>query len=373
MKINILKSYRLHIPFVTAFKHASAQRSKSYSFWVEAHSDNYTGYGEGCPRAYVTSEDLDSSEDFLQQVENKLCTEIVDLISLQQWVAHNQTLIDCNPAAWCAIELALLDLIAKESTQTVESLLGLPALSGCFRYSAVLGASSTDAFTKQLKQYIGMGFTDFKVKLSGDFEQDNKHLSLVSELLTSSGRIRVDANNLWNQSDEAINYLKALNTQLFAIEEPINAFDFSGLTNIAKSLNCSIILDESFLNVSHFDFIKNNPERWIINLRISKMGGLLRSLACVEQAKKYGIKIIIGAQVGETSLLTRAALAIAQIAKPILIAQEGAFGTLLLQQDVCTPPLMFRDCGIVKIKSQLSTNRMGFGLIFSRPRSLSTK
>ena len=94
------------------------------------------------------------------------------------------------------------------------------------------------------------------------------------------------------------------------------------------------------------------------------MGGLLRSLAIVEQAKKLGIKIIIGAQVGETSLLTRAALTIAQIAKPVLIAQEGAFGTLLLAEDVTTEPLMFGNGGVLDTKIYLQSNQPGFSLTY---------
>ena len=55
--------------------------------------------------------------------------------------------------------------------------------------------------------------------------------------------------------------------------------------------------------------------------------------------------IVVGAQVGETSLLTRAAFTVARCARGILLAQEGAFGTLLLQADVCDPPLTFEAGG----------------------------
>ena len=367
MKIVNLTSHRLHIPFVAVFQHASAQRSESYSLWVEANSKHYAGFGEGCPRTYVTGEDLDSAENFFRQYQKRICSEIFDLESLQQWVVNNRSVIDTNPSAWCAIELALLDLIAQESKQSVESLLGLPELSGFFRYSAILGAGNERVFAAQLKKYIDWGFTDFKIKLSGDLEQDRHHLSLAAKQLVGSGMIRVAANNLWKQPQQASDYLKTLNILLFAIEEPISAFDFSGLSIISSELNCPIIVDESFLNLDHFNAIKDHPEDWIINLRISKMGGLLRSLEIVEQAIKFGIKIIIGAQVGETSLLTRAALTIAQMAKPVLVAQEGAFGTLLLQQDVTTPPLMFGDHGVLETEQQLQANQPGFGLAFRRP------
>ncbi len=61
------------------------------------------------------------------------------------------------------------------------------------------------------------------------------------------------------------------------------------------------------------------------------MGGLLRSLNVAEAARRRGIPIVVGAQVGETSVLTRAALVVARSAGDRLLAQEGAFGTYLLE------------------------------------------
>lgn len=82
------------------------------------------------------------------------------------------------------------------------------------------------------------------------------------------------------------------------------------------------------------------------------MGGLLRSLHIAEKARQSGIKVIIGAQVGETSLLTRSALTIANAYRDILIAQEGAFGTLLLQSDISEPPLMFGKNGLLEFSAK---------------------
>ena len=70
------------------------------------------------------------------------------------------------------------------------------------------------------------------------------------------------------------------------------------------------------------------------------------------------VPVIIGAQVGETSLLTRAALSLAGYAGPVLTAQEGAFSTLLLQEDIFHPNLMFGDRG----RLQANVGKLGFGL-----------
>jgi hypothetical protein len=58
---------------------------------------------------------------------------------------------------------------------------------------------------------------------------------------------------------------------------------------------------------------------------------------------------VVAAQVGETSLLTRAALTVAAQARDLLVAQEGAFGTRLLAEDVCEEPLMFGPAGRLEL------------------------
>jgi L-alanine-DL-glutamate epimerase-like enolase superfamily enzyme len=91
--------------------------------------------------------------------------------------------------------------------------------------------------------------------------------------------------------------------------------------------------------MEQFKYLQADPQSWIINIRISKMGGILRSLAIAEEARAMGFPIIIGAQVGETSILTRAALTLANHYRDILLAQEGAFGTYLLERDIADSTL----------------------------------
>jgi L-alanine-DL-glutamate epimerase-like enolase superfamily enzyme len=108
--------------------------------------------------------------------------------------------------------------------------------------------------------------------------------------------------------------------------------------------------------------LPSSPERWLANLRVSKMGGLLRSLEFLQAARRTGVRIIVGAHVGETSLLTRAGLAAAAAAGDALVSQEGAFGTHLLQRDVVDAPLMFGAGGILDADALALGKAPGWGL-----------
>ena len=353
------------IPFRVKFRHASAERSETSSLWVEAISESgLIGYGESCPRSYVTGETIASAQAFFSQYQAAICNEISSLSTLRAWATKHQNELNANPAAWCAIELAILDLLAKQKNKPIEYFLNLPNLHGNFQYSAVLGDASIDTFKLSVEQYLQQGFTDFKLKLSGDIARDKDKMAVMRQYADKALSIRVDANNLWKDAGEAIKFLLALDYPFFAIEEPLLPNAYPELLLIADALNCKIILDESFLRVEQFANLQNSPQHWLINLRISKMGGLLRSLAIIDSARKLGIGLIIGAQVGETSLLTRVGLTAALAASDILIAQEGAFGTHLLESDICKLPLMFAKAGLLNVANYPALIKPGLGFTF---------
>jgi L-Ala-D/L-Glu epimerase / N-acetyl-D-glutamate racemase len=175
-------------------------------------------------------------------------------------------------------------------------------------------------------------------------------------------RVRVDANNLWRNADHAIQFLRSLEYPFFAIEEPLGLNQYGQLASVADALECRVILDESLLRVDQLEALPEPQARWIVNVRVSKMGGLFRSLRVVDAARTAGVGIIVGAQVGETSLLTRAALTVARVAGDALVAQEGAFGTRLLERDVCDPPLMFGPGGVLDTAAFPALRLAGFGV-----------
>lgn len=352
INIRSLSAQKLEIPFQERFSHASASRINGSSILVRIESsDGLVGYGEGCPRSYVTGETLDTALEFFDAVamDVRACRNLGHLCD---WIDSHSEDVDKNPAAWCAIECAVIDLMRRSSGQTIEGLLGLPRLQGDYHYTALLGTGSIDQFSAQLKRYQQVGFVDYKIKLSGELSEDRSRVALVSQQ-GAHIRIRLDANNLWRDADDAAHYIEELGGAIFAIEEALTARDYLAQRELSTRCNIAIVLDESFCRLSDFDHIdtgnigdapKNDRATrspWIINIRVSKMGGIVRSLKIIQEAKRRKIPLIVGAQVGETSLLTRAALTIATVARGSLIAQEGAFGTHLLEYDICESPIMF--------------------------------
>jgi len=362
MKLRSVEVGALAIPFKAAFKHASAERATTQALWVEARaSDGMVGYGEGCPREYVTSESLAGARSFVHAHVAQWLREVEDIETLARWVERNRAGIHANPAAWTAVEISLLDVIGRAEGRSVESLLGLPELAGTFAYTAVLGDAPPRVFEAQLARYLQDGFRSFKIKLSGDPGRDVSKTELLASAGVHPDAVRADANNVWTDPEAAIGAIAALDFPFFALEEPLGAGDLQGMRHIADALHTRIILDESLLRAEQLSTLDMDADRWIVNLRVSKMGGLLRSLDLVRELRRRGLRIVVGAHVGETSVLTRAALVVAATARDILVGQEGAFGTHLLARDVAHPPVMFGPGGVLDA-GNLSLTRAGFGL-----------
>lgn len=364
MQIRSLTMAPLEIPFRQAFTHAAATRATTETVLVRAESARgLVGMGEGCPRRYVTGETVAGALGFFCRYRAEWL-RLITVDDLRAWVAGHADEIDPNAAAWCAVELACLDLLGKEALQPIEVVLGGSPPSGSFQYSGVLGAAELSSFEKQLHQYLAVGVTDFKLKVRGDFAADFQRVAAFKAEAKPGFRLRLDANNRWQQAVEAAQYFQQLESPFHALEEPLQAGDYEGCRVLSKQCGLPIILDESFLRADQFRFIQDDPSRWVVNIRISKMGGLVRALMVADNAWRLGIPLVVGAQVGETSILTRAALVVVNRYRAIVMAQEEAFGTHLLEYDLCDPPLMFGQAG--RLTDSSFYVRAGLGLSFTR-------
>jgi L-alanine-DL-glutamate epimerase-like enolase superfamily enzyme/pimeloyl-ACP methyl ester carboxylesterase len=351
-----IKAEPLRLTLKTTIRHAAATRNEGESIWIQAKRREHMGYGEGCPRDYVAGDDLASS---LQWVKENFSTGKVDFSSLddvRQWISSHETIIDQYPSAWCAVEMAVLDLLAREKGCSVEGLLGITDGMRFGRYTAVLGDSKSWQYVNLVDQYLTRGITDFKIKLGGNLEKDTQKIDLLETLSVQHHvpalRIRLDANNLWKKNcDEAIAFTRALGCgRIFAVEEPVQARDVKEISRFSTATGLPVILDESLCTLDHLRAFQNVPGQFIANIKISRVGGLIRALRMIDKVKKRGWPVIIGCHVGETSLLTRAALVASAAAGESLVAHEGAFGDYLVQSEPVYPTLKFGSYGNLDLR-----------------------
>jgi len=357
MKISILP---LSIPFKTKFSHASYERAHTESFFIKVTKANEVGFGESCPRMYVTGETIDSCKWFLTNYADDI-NRIKSMTDLMRWVNENSDLIDTNPAAWCAIEMAMIDVFAKLTKQPASKMLSLGQHEHKQHFSAIVGYKSL----KKALLFKLMGFSDFKLKIGCSIRSNKIVIKLMRLLGVYPSKVRLDANNLWETPQECIDNLSHLKGTFWALEEPIKAFDYEGMYQIARALDCKIILDESFLAPKQVANITKYKDIFIANVRISKLGGVLRTLKAIRMLTELGIPFILGSHVGETSLLGKVQQVIFQSCKQPCLAVEGGFSSWLLKRDPFQPQLKVGYGGVYPQNKQKEV-LLGWGVHYEK-------
>ncbi len=338
-KVTFSTGYNLHEEFKEAFTHTSVSRDRACSVLFQLHAEHHGHWGEGCPREYVTGETVESSTEFISDwitSRNKFDS----LKSLCDWVKDKSEMINHNPSAWCAIELAWLSLLAYRFDQPIESYLGFQRLSNLpINITAPLGINSDEIrFRKQLTDFESMGAKNFKIKASGDFDKDKATLDIVVNEIPHITDLRLDFNNCLNgfSAAEVAEYIESLQVPLVAIEEPVGSGDISKLNNLARKINIPIILDETFCRPLDLEGIEQ-PEKFLPNLRISKLGGIIRTLEAVTALSNRFPHFVLGCHVGETGILGRYWMTVLSAFRDKIKYQEGLYTHHLMRRDAAQP------------------------------------
>jgi muconate cycloisomerase len=176
-----------------------------------------------------------------------------------------------------------------------------------------------------------LGIHQIKVKVGT--ADDATRLEAVRKAVGDKVELRADANAAW-ATDEAIKQLQRLGQfKLRAIEQPVAAGDLAGMKQVRDATGVPVMADESLVTLDQARRLIELGACDYFNIRLSKCGGLSGSLAVAKLAQQAGIKIQLGAQVGETGILSAAGRIFAAHL-PALAWAEGSFGTWLLAEDV---------------------------------------
>lgn len=322
----------LHLPLRFQLRQASSTRTTSDSVWVRVRRGAHVGLGEGCPRPYQTGEDLPSALDWIDGLR---AHSFGSVVQLRTFTETHRDALDAHPAAWCAVETAWLDLLAREAGCSVEALLGLPEPTAPLRYTVVLGLAPEAELLDRLER---LQPADVKLKIGHAPAADQVLIDEVRRRVPGA-RIRLDANNAFNHDAEAARLHLSQLSGFWAVEEPLARGHEAQTAALARGLGVAAVLDEGALRPADLQAHAAHPADWVLNVKASRSGGVLRSQQLVAGALSLGWRIIVGAQAGESSLLTRVGWLLAAAAGPALVGIEGGVSRQLLAHEPTRPRL----------------------------------
>jgi len=354
-RIEAMTIYRLRIPFHQAFRHAAQSREESDAVIVRIEDGaGQSGYGEALPRPYVTGETTAS-------IINHLREQLAPRIFSQSWTAGwatfdwlnaghadwtrsaDSTVIAWN-SAFCAVELALLDWSLRILNGSLADF--LPPARNEVIYSGVISSEHPAEAAILAKRMVNFGLRQLKIKVgtADDYERG----AAVRQAVGDDVELRADANGAWS-AVEAVAQLKRLEPfNLRVIEQPVPARDLAGMRMVREQSGVSVMADESLVTLEQARQLIDQRACDYFNIRLSKCGGITGSLAIAKLAEQAAIKIQVGAQVGETAILSAAGRTFAAHL-PALACAEGSFGTWLLSEDIAFEDLSFGYAGIAPL------------------------
>jgi L-Ala-D/L-Glu epimerase len=198
-----------------------------------------------------------------------------------EWLVHRMEEFSRNWSRMSAyaiagVEMALLDLKGKSLGIPVAELLG----GFCRDRVAVVGylfIGTPAANAQKAGAFVDAGYTELKLKVGRDFEQDHETLAAIRDRVGPDVKIRIDANMIWSVP-AAIKWIRGLERfDLQYVEQPVPDFDVPGLAQVRRSVAVPIAADEACTDLrSVLELIKADACDVLV-VYPSEAGGLRRA------------------------------------------------------------------------------------------------
>ena len=354
-KIEKAELYALEIPFKMVFTHAMASRAFSDSLILKIEGQGKRGFGEAIVRDYVSGE-IGKGADLLENAKKIIVRILEPLmgkdISWEEGKEHlgSLALESCELPLLCAVETALLDMFCHSSGEDIYGLLKKEPLKQAIQYGAILSMLPLSAAEHILDMCKKVNIRSLRIKVGTDLDYNEEILKLSREKLGRDFDLRIDANASWSL-EIALESLKICRKYgIFMVEEPFgrDREEILFLLRYPESRDFQFVADESALTVSDIETMAKNRSYHMINLRLSKNGGLLKVLKMAEIAEKRGLQYQIGCHVGETGILS----ALGRVAASILpkaVYVDGSYDSYLLSENITSENFSFGFGGVAEI------------------------
>lgn len=338
--IDELAVYAVRVPMLRAFGHARHTRSFAESVLVRLALDGVEGWGEGAPRPYVTGETMDSCVAALSRLDVAMLQDAIEWRSFEYCVSSLARLDlprllgapGSAPAAAAALEVALLDAICRRHGRPLADVLrlaGAPREVLRDRPAEVPIAVVVD-MTREPAELLGSlsprtlgALGHVKVKAAPEIDRTVARLRQARACMDGATKLSLDVNGVYSSQvlREAAPHLLAFD--LAWVEEPTTARDWESMRWLRRETGLGVMLDESCVDASDLALAVGAEAASHVNVRVSKCGGVLRSMEMIAEASKRGLRYQIGVQVGEIGPLWAAGRAIATMVTDAVTAEAG--------------------------------------------------
>ncbi|AUX09549.1 L-alanine-DL-glutamate epimerase [Halalkaliarchaeum desulfuricum] len=248
-----------------------------------------TGVGGAAPSPHY-GETADTVAAVLPELLD-VVEEIDDPHGIHEIERRLREVVCDNPAARCAVSIALHDLAAKRLGVPLYRLWGLdPDAAPTSSYT--IGLDTVDRVREKTERAVETGYDVLKLKLGTD--RDRELVEAVREAAPDA-RLRIDANEAWTPRETVAKSSWLAEYGVEFIEQPVSAENPEGLRFAYERSELPIAADESCVTLSDIPKIADRAD--IANLKLMKCGGLEEARRMIATARAHGLEVMLGCMV----------------------------------------------------------------------------
>jgi L-alanine-DL-glutamate epimerase-like enolase superfamily enzyme len=291
MKIRRIAAYRVELPLHEGSYKWSGGKSVAVfdSTLVRVETDaGLVGHGEVCPLgpAYLPA--------YAEGVRAGLAVLAPSLLGedpreLEKLNRRMDALLKGHPYVKSGIDIACWDILGQAAGLPVAALLGGRYGDDFVLYRAI-SQESPEEMARKVAGYRAEGYRRFQLKVGGDPDVDVERIRAVRAVLAPGEVLIADANTGW-LPHQAARVVRAVRDVDVYIEQPCATYE--ECLSIRRRTDHPFVLDETIDGLGVLLRAAEDRAMDVVNLKISKLGGLTRTRQARDLCVSLGVAMTI--------------------------------------------------------------------------------
>lgn len=194
-----------------------------------------------------------------------------------------------HPYAKAPVDIACWDILGKATGQPLYTLLGGAAQDDVVLYRAI-SQEAPEIMAQKIEGYAAEGYTKFQLKVGGDANDDIDRIHATRAVLKQTDLLVADANTGWTRH-EAARVVGAIANLDVYVEQP--CLTYEECVSIRRRTGLPFVLDEVIDTPNTLVRGIAEDAMDVINLKISKVGGLTKARQMRDLCVAHGIPMTI--------------------------------------------------------------------------------
>lgn len=291
MNITRLLAYRVELPLhETTYKWSGGKSVSVFdSTIVRVETDaGLVGHGEVCPLGpFYLPAYAEGVRSGLRELGPHLLG--ADPRQLSKLNRLMDAALKGHPYVKSGIDMACWDILGQAAGLPVCELLG-GRFGEDFHLYRAISQESPDEMAGRVAAYRAEGYRRFQLKVGGDPDVDIARIHAVAAKLLPGDRLVADANTGWTQH-EAMRVVRAVRDVDLYIEQP--CLTYEECLSVRRHTDHPFVLDETIDSLEALLRAQADLAMDVVNLKISKLGGLTKSKQARDLCVSRGIAMTL--------------------------------------------------------------------------------